>query len=239
MRTLLAALLPLTACFDPPPPQGPASSSGALTGSSGPTRPGSTGPTSTGLPSSSGVADLTGWMSTGAPTGGPGGAGVYARWELLDNTGTPVEAWVSPRCSDGNSCFVNDFEPYDYDCVSLGYMGNNPTMGFAYGLATGSMASCYENYASWSQHPSIIFWYNATCTQPALFTSLAYYIGGTFYYRPEARATMGNTLYTINGMGTCVENASGELYAVAPPMEVPGNILNILPDAPYEVVISY
>lgn len=191
------------------------------------TTAGATGP-STGLPT--GATDLT----TGDSSGGPGMAGVYARYEVRDNTGTPVEVWAYPACYPGANCYSEDFAPLAADCISVQAVGQE-VIGLSYELSSGDPEPCYTPLASWDDLASYFF--DAGCTQPALFPGTAYLVGGTLYYGSQAQAVIPATFYSGSpAMCFPVDNGSSRF---SPPVAVPANVLGILPDAPYEIAIAY
>lgn len=191
-------------------------------------------PTGTGpVPGSS-----SGFLTTGESTGGPGMLGVYARYEVRDNTGTPQEIWASPVCTFGfNDCYTSDFGQLVPECMLVQAVGQD-RIGIAYQLATGNPIPCYQEYASWAESPNYIY-FDAACTQPAIFPGSVSNIAGVLYYGSfDTSVVPINLYYDYEGIG-CTLAPNTYNYRYSNPIPVPGSILDILPDAPYEIVIAY
>jgi hypothetical protein len=191
--------------------------------------------------SSTGIPTGSTGLTTGDSTGGPGMAGVYARYEVRDNTGTPVEVWATPTCRWGGDCFVADFEPMAYDCMSVQAVSQQ-VLGMQFELATGDPEPCYQPYASWNDIFPSFFYFDAACTQPAIIASLdirAYLVGGTLYYGSREASMVPPALWATDPDGMCNMYSNDNDWAYSAPVPVPPEILGILPDAPYEIAIAY
>lgn len=249
MNTRALSILALLAlsCTDEPGGMAPASSdttapsgstspesttapaTGSTTASGADTTAGASGP-STGLPTGS-----TG-LTTGDPSGGPAMLGVYARYEVRDNTGTPVEIWAAPSCSQGSACVTGDFEPLAYDCMLVSYIGQD-RIGVNYEQASGEVAPCYANRPSWTDTAGYFF--DAACaTEPALNLGTITQVQGVVYYGSYDQSVVPATMYLRSADGaSCFMLANSGSWS--PPVPLPASILDAMPDAPYEVVIAY
>jgi len=244
IRTLSILVLFAFSCTDDPgiPAHGSYDTTAAASGSTSPgsttvlatgadTTAGASG-SSTGLPT--GSMDLT----TGDSSGGPGTAGVYARYEVRDNTGTPVEVWAYPACSPGTDCLAGDFEPYDYDCMTVSYIGQD-RIGLTYEQTSGEVAPCYADRASWTDGAGYFF--DAACTtEPALFPGTITKVLGEMYYGSVDQAVTPPTYYLRTADGSsCLAQMNPGTNRLSAPIAIPASILNAMPDAPYEIAIAY
>lgn len=194
------------------------------------TTAGASGP-STGLPTGS-----TG-LTTGDPSGGPTMLGVYARYEVRDNTSTPVEIWATPSCSPGTECITGDFEAAAYDCMIVSYIGQD-YIGITYEQATGEVAPCYANRPSWTDGAGYFF--DAACTDPALFPGSITQVLGVMYYGSYEQAVTPPTYYLRSADGAfCFAQMNPGTIRLSEPVQVPAWILDAMPDAPYELAIAY
>jgi hypothetical protein len=166
-----------------------------------------------------------------------------AHWILRDKDGTPVKADVYPAYSQTHPKFTESAP----ECVSVSYLGKR-TIGMAYSLSTGHLSKYSEcpsglpDAATWRESPYGYF-LDAACSGQAYGPGASYTIaiGGVYYYSDGTGITSKPaTYYSWNktmGMCQAVTNTGGlDLWMFK---QVPADILNLLPSAPYSVELVY
>lgn len=173
---------------------------------------------------------------------GGGASGVNPRWVLYDADDNPVEAIVSPghRPSTPQEPGIEwDRTEFAPNCVSVEMMGDDFPRGVAipYELSTGEISSpCLPDHSQ-----NVVRFTDVECEgQPFARASAASYvileINNSLLW-PEGETFEVDPIFMVDNEGECTESYSAELLLPLEP--VPDDVVNALPNPPYEIRAEY
>lgn len=165
-------------------------------------------------------------------------------WVLRDKDGEPVQAHVGgPGWSTTAAVSKSRFTNAHGDCVWISQMGQRE-IGLAYSLATGKLDNCGSKpAASWREASSttyLIGFATSACDGDGYSLTGGDHvqrIGSTHNYVDGAPTRM-TTYYVWNGI-SCEEKtlaAGRDLWAFK---QIPADVQNLLPAAPYSLELAY
>jgi hypothetical protein len=174
------------------------------------------------------------------------------RWILWDADGNAVSALISPLCepSDSGACGQppDFFEPWSYNCVYVGALGNT-TVSIKYDLSTGLIGECAKSQLSLGH-----IFADPDCTgQEYAAGAWAGYGGRALFLRDSAihyaqpsgvvQLDPAYGFYPTglpdgDGLPTCAALPYGPQQAY-PLVPLPEEIVNLLDNPPYTIELVY
>lgn len=192
----------------------------------------------------------SGDCNCGGSSGGNGG-GSGGHWQLRDQNGDAVNAWVSPSFStDLEDLRSIDFDMYyNFRCFGASFLGDRYLSPARYDLNTGLMGPCYEDYASWRDVPSIeIGYFTPSCDSRPYYNSRnyvgirVYQVGSVLHYTSGMTRIETATRWSVWEDGECVlrQAPENQPFLATPFERVPDSVLDAFEDgAPYTLTPEY